>query len=117
MFALRRHNDEDNIARAILHMTLPGTKLGMAVSYGDCSNQHSGDTRHSWICLLPEASQNGDEIGILCGCPIPFVFRRSSDAKTYQIIGCCYIDNGMDGQIVEGKLEGVEWLEQDIVLI
>jgi len=117
MLTLLRHGDGNESAKALLWSTLPGMKLGMAVSYGDCSKQHSGDTRHSWICLLPEASQNGDEIGILCGCPIPFVFRRRSDAKIYQIVGCCYVDNAMDGQIIEGKLEGLEWLEEDIVLI
>jgi hypothetical protein len=31
----------------------------------------------------------------------------------YQLVGCCYVENAIDGQIVEGE----EWLEQDIILL
>jgi hypothetical protein len=85
---------KDVIAKIVLWRSLPGRKLGMALSHCDYNSQHSGEARPkgTWICLLPEASQDGDEIGILCGCPIPFVFRRDPDAEGYQVVGCCYID-------------------------
>jgi hypothetical protein len=108
---------QDIRAIVILWRTLPGRKLGMAVSHCDCSSQDPGEASPGWICLLPKASQDGDKIGILCGCPIPFVFRKDPDAEMYQVVGCCYVDNAMDGEIIEGKKEGVEWLEQDIILI
>jgi len=63
------------------------------------------------VCLLPEAVQVGIEIGIFCGCPIPFILRLPDSEMYY------YVDNAMDGQIVEGMAEGEEWLEQDIILL
>jgi Heterokaryon incompatibility protein (HET) len=101
-------------AISVLFKLLPGRRLGGARSHSDCKTESLGEARSTrgWICLLPEAAQIGDKIGIFYGCPIPFVLRRKPDCETYQLVGCCYVDNAMDGQIVEGE----EWLEQDIIL-
>jgi hypothetical protein len=108
----------DGFAVTVLWRSLPGRKLGLAESHFERENKHSGETtlRETWMCLLPEAAEEGDEVGILCGCPIPLVFRKDSDVEMYRIIGCCYVDGAMDGQIVDWKVESKQWQDTLIAL-
>lgn len=54
-------------------------------------------------CLVPSNSRVGDHVVIVQGCQIPFVLRRNSDDKGvyYRIVGCAYVHDMMDGEIVQ----------------
>jgi hypothetical protein len=106
------------IAETVLWRSLPGRKLGIALSHADQENEISNEAmaKASWMCLLPESARENDEIGILCGCRIPFVFRKDPGTEMYQVVGCCYVNGAMDGEIIEGKVEGEKWLPRDIIL-
>jgi len=54
-----------------------------------------------YLYLLPDAVEIGDRLVIINGCPIPFVLRRDASSDSYCIVGCCYIDEMMDGQAIE----------------
>jgi hypothetical protein len=104
--------------QAFFGIHYPAGLLRMALSQSHCMEESSDEVRSKagWVCLLPEEVQVGIGIGIFCGCPIPFVLRLP-DSEMYQLVGCCYVDNAMNGQIVEGMVDGEEWLEQDIILL
>ncbi|KIV92276.1 hypothetical protein PV10_06731 [Exophiala mesophila] len=59
------------------------------------------------LCLIPSEAKIGDHIVIIRGCCIPFVLREYVDGKGhyFRIVGCVYVHNMMDGQILLGK----EW--------
>jgi hypothetical protein len=61
-------------------------------------------------CQLPEQARPNDFVAIIVGCPVPFVLRPQG--KHYSLVGCCYLDDLMDGQVVEKK----DWNVQDIIL-
>ncbi|MCJ1385797.1 hypothetical protein MMC17_008921 [Xylographa soralifera] len=93
--------------RAICNRAAPFLKSLSAMSYG----KRLGITeKHGILCQLPEQAQPNDFVAIIVGCPIPFVLRPQG--KHYSLVGCCYLDNLMDGQVVEKK----EWTVQEIML-
>jgi hypothetical protein len=60
----------------------------------------------------PEA-QEGDEIAILFGAPVPFVLRRDREHNHFLLIGECYVSSIMEGEAMknldESKVEDL-WL-------
>ncbi|PVH69950.1 hypothetical protein DL98DRAFT_149793 [Cadophora sp. DSE1049] len=67
-------------------------------------------TKEGFLGLAPEEAQKSDVIAILYGCNVPVVLRPHGD--TYLLIGECYVDGIMDGEIVEGKAPRELWLEE-----
>ncbi|RFU77906.1 heterokaryon incompatibility [Trichoderma arundinaceum] len=69
------------------------------------------------IGLVPSSAENSDYIVFFKGCRFPCVARpvaRSNDEKYFKIIGDCYIDGFMDGQIKnrmasEENSHNVDW--------
>jgi hypothetical protein len=61
---------------------------------------------------LKEVLKN-DVIAILYGCDFPVVLRPCGD--NYYVIGECYVDGVMDGELVEAKERG-EYQEREITL-
>lgn len=55
--------------------------------------------REGWLALVPETVQPEDVVAILFGGLVPFILRRHGAGFT--LIGECYVENAMDGQIVK----------------
>ncbi|KAH7068440.1 heterokaryon incompatibility protein-domain-containing protein [Paraphoma chrysanthemicola] len=66
-----------------------------------------------YVGMGPTYMRPGDIVTVLCGATIPFVIRPVAGGK-YRLIGECYCDGIMDGEIVE--LRGKQGME-DIVLV
>lgn len=67
-------------------------------------------TCNGWLGLGPDHSREGDFLVILHGCNVPLLVREEEEG--YSLVGPCYIDGMMSGEIVQ---DGVEWDEITIV--
>jgi hypothetical protein len=70
-------------------------------------------TSGGYLGLAPEEVRKGDVIAVLYGCNFPVVLRPCGNG--YLVIGECYIDDVMDGELIEAKDRG-EFEERDIIL-
>ncbi|KAI0515179.1 heterokaryon incompatibility protein-domain-containing protein [Xylaria bambusicola] len=59
-------------------------------------------TENGRFAQIPQTSEVGDCICILVGGEVPFVVRPTRRG-TYTIVGECYVDGVMDGEVVEEK--------------
>jgi hypothetical protein len=70
-------------------------------------------TKHGYHGILPPLAQAGDQICIFSGAPNPFVLRSSEvessaipqSNPTYQLVGVCYVDGIMMGELREANLQ------------
>lgn len=60
-------------------------------------------TSSGLIGIAPEATQKGDVVCVLLGCPSPLILRPK-EAGHYAIVGECYIDGIMTGETFLGQL-------------
>ncbi|KAN0112520.1 HET domain containing protein [Hyaloscypha variabilis] len=68
-------------------------------------------TENGYIGLAPLNAESGDVVFIIPGVSVPFVLREEDGV--FRLVGECYVQNFMDGEIVAGLKE--PWLE-DIVI-
>ncbi|KAI1742810.1 heterokaryon incompatibility protein-domain-containing protein [Xylaria scruposa] len=65
-------------------------------------------TERGRFAIVPPLTQSGDRICALSGAPNPFVFRScnvsSNILEEYQIVGSCYVDQVMGGELAEFNL-------------
>jgi hypothetical protein len=61
-------------------------------------------TSNQRLGLLPRFSEPGDVVCILIGVSTPFVLRTTGNG-TYKLVGECYVDTVMKGQLVNGLEE------------
>lgn len=71
-------------------------------------------TTVGYLGLAPEEVQEHDVVAILYGCNFPVVLRPHGDS--YLLIGECYVDGIMDGEIMEAKERGEFCHEIEITL-
>jgi hypothetical protein len=71
-------------------------------------------TKQGYIGIGPLILQGGDICCVLFGAKTPFILRRDGDS-TYQLVGECYIEGVMGGEVIE-KMERRELQEELIVL-
>jgi Heterokaryon incompatibility protein (HET) len=94
---------------AAMHLpnSSPSSALGMAgdlasfshaVSFA-CDGRRLFVTQNGTLGIGPRALSQGDCIAILYGGSVPHVLRRRS--KMYQLVGECFLDRYMDGEVVE----------------
>ena len=69
-------------------------------------------TQHGRIGIIPPYSQKGDRICVFSGAPNPFLLRPSIDPcradrlrTAYELVGVCYIDGVMQGELQDLDLE------------
>ncbi|KAK1979394.1 hypothetical protein LZ30DRAFT_726354 [Colletotrichum cereale] len=60
-------------------------------------------TEEGWIGFGPDTMRNGDVIAVLSGGDVPFVLRPTQDG--YTLIGECYVEGIMYGEMVRAQLE------------
>jgi hypothetical protein len=70
-------------------------------------------TTGGYLGLAPEEVRESDFVGILYGCNFPVVLRPNGGC--YFVIGECYVDGVMDGELTEAKDRG-EYQEMEITL-
>ena len=84
-------------------------RWGFAMGQG-CSERKFCVTKGGYIGLVPPRSKVGDEIWIFLGAPTPYVLRRKTSNNvqerpfgelTFELVGECYVDEMMDGEIFE----------------
>ncbi|KAK0751844.1 heterokaryon incompatibility protein-domain-containing protein [Schizothecium vesticola] len=60
-------------------------------------------TNTGLVGMAPKRAEKGDVVCILLGCSIPLVLRPSpSGANTFTLVGECYLDEYMNGEILQG---------------
>ncbi|KAI0400152.1 heterokaryon incompatibility protein-domain-containing protein [Xylaria palmicola] len=67
-------------------------------------------TEHGRFSQVPLRSEPGDRVCVLLGGDVPFVIRPTGRG-TYTVVGECYVDGVMDGEIFEGQDIETEPLE------
>jgi Heterokaryon incompatibility protein (HET) len=65
-------------------------------------------TNKGYMSMVPPLAKAGDDIGIIYGAEIPFVFRR--DMNVFDLIGECYVHGIMDGEALQEKDEAMSFL-------
>jgi hypothetical protein len=70
-------------------------------------------TSTGYLGLAPAEVLKGDVIAVLYGCNFPVVLRPCEDK--FYVIGECYVDGVMDGELMDAKERG-EYQERDITL-
>ncbi|KAI1125413.1 heterokaryon incompatibility protein-domain-containing protein [Nemania abortiva] len=66
-----------------------------------------------YLGWLPKETKKGDEVFILLGSSMPCVLRKKESlSSSYSIVGPCYIDGAMNGELVKDGLRKL----QDVVL-
>jgi hypothetical protein len=58
------------------------------------------------IGLAPYATVVGDVVGVLAGADMPVVLRQVERGPKYAFVGQCFIDNVMEGEVVEASKHG-----------
>ncbi len=68
-------------------------------------------TETGYFGIVPTYAEEGDEIWAFLGAPNPVVLRKSttltdeSEETTHQLVGVCYIDGIMNGELEKAELE------------
>lgn len=64
-------------------------------------------TREGRLGLAPHEAQRGDVVCVFLGCDVPILVRPGSgnDAHTFRMVGTCYLQGVMKGEIME-------WIEK-----
>lgn len=70
---------------------------------GNVKGRASFQTRNGHIGLGPQSIRAGDQACIILGCRA-LLLLRPNDAQTYKVVGECYIDGFMEGEVLLGAL-------------
>ena len=68
-------------------------------------------TDNGYFGVAPAYAKEGDQIWAFLGGPNPFVLRASLDlaeskvTKAHQLVGVCYVDGIMHGELENARLE------------
>lgn len=67
------------------------------------------ETKEGMTGLVPRGSAVGDQILVLYGVHVPFVMRPVMRGyPPHTLVGGCYVNGIMDGEVMEGSYEEVE---------
>ena len=65
---------------------------------------------HSAVGLAPHGAREGDLVFVAVGADVPYVLRSCGDG--YELIGECYVQGIMDGEVM-----GMDWIGVQDVMI
>ena len=86
-----------------------------------CVGRNISLTMGGQFVLVPKDTQKGDIIVIIKGCQFPYVLRPvpgedGQDSNTYNIIGGCYVDDIMDGEVLQTEaFKAAGWTDINII--
>ncbi|KAF3045317.1 hypothetical protein E8E11_001892 [Didymella keratinophila] len=66
-----------------------------------CFTRRMAMLNNSRVAVLPGAAQIGDKVAAFRGGHALYLIRPLSNSEDYHLVGECYVDGWMDGQIVE----------------
>jgi hypothetical protein len=90
-------------------------------SYLACADRSLSLTRSGRPVLTPGDVQEGDIVVVVKGFNLPYVLRPApdegdQDASTYCILGSCYVEDIMDGQVFDSReFKSTGWSEVTII--
>ncbi|KAI0127415.1 heterokaryon incompatibility protein-domain-containing protein [Xylariales sp. AK1849] len=61
-------------------------------------------TEEGRLGIVPQATQQGDQVAFLLGCSAPLILRPVAGSSRHKIVGQCYIDGQMMGEAIYGPL-------------
>jgi hypothetical protein len=85
------------------------------------STQRSGQRKFAWtssrrLCLVPALTKTTDICTLIPGLKVPFILRPTDTPSHYSLVGDCYIDGIMRGELFD-DLQAREVPEQEIILV
>ncbi|QSZ33502.1 hypothetical protein DSL72_005070 [Monilinia vaccinii-corymbosi] len=69
-------------------------------------------TNEEYIGMVPCRARKGDQVWILLGCSIPLILRKWENQEEYQLIGECYLDGYMNGEVQKEVENGIRKVEE-----
>ncbi|KAK1758278.1 hypothetical protein QBC47DRAFT_374184 [Echria macrotheca] len=57
-------------------------------------------TNAGLLGMAPRDAKKGDIVCVLLGCNIPMVLRQVPDREAFQVVGECFLDGYMDGEVL-----------------
>lgn len=63
-------------------------------------------THTGLLGMAPRNARKGDIVCVLLGCNIPLLLREAPGRKTYQLVGECFVDGYMNGEILKEVDDG-----------
>jgi hypothetical protein len=81
-----------------------------------------GLSKNGLIGVFPNNTEPGDVIAVFLGGNLPFILRPTVDNE-FQLVGPCYVDKMMDGEVLELMERKDEFVEplvapfQDLVIV
>ncbi|KAG0649579.1 Heterokaryon incompatibility [Hyphodiscus hymeniophilus] len=72
-----------------------GTYMGLCAK-----NRRFCVSRKGFMGMVPPGTREGDLVAILAGAKTPYVLRKEEKGEAYQLVGECYMDEMMDGEMM-----------------
>ncbi|KAI1619917.1 heterokaryon incompatibility protein-domain-containing protein [Exophiala viscosa] len=75
-----------------------------------CNGRKFAVLEGGWIGLVPECANEGDEVWIIHGCPVPFLLRRTgtimpdTGIQPRLLVGDAYVHGVMEGEALFGNI-------------
>ncbi|KIW67178.1 hypothetical protein PV04_06449 [Phialophora macrospora] len=71
-----------------------------------------GVTDQGFMARVPDLTEEGDIIAVFLGAKTPFVLRRYEKLDAYLVVGECYVDGVMEGEVIAELTTGVRCLDE-----
>ncbi|KAI1461666.1 heterokaryon incompatibility protein-domain-containing protein [Annulohypoxylon moriforme] len=88
--------------------------LFQAALLRSCVGRRFFITKRGFIGIGPACMRSGDLVAVILGVPVPFIVRKTGDqdSENYILLGECYVDGIMEGELVQTQQKAgkeAEW--------
>ncbi|OAG34340.1 hypothetical protein AYO21_11492 [Fonsecaea monophora] len=91
--------------------TISMTDINLALA--PSSNEFKfGATDKGFMARVPIFSEDGDIVAVLLGAKAPIVLRRYAKLDAYLVVGECYVDGVMEGEVIAELTTGDRCLDE-----
>ncbi|KAI2470040.1 heterokaryon incompatibility protein-domain-containing protein [Annulohypoxylon bovei var. microspora] len=82
--------------------------LFQAALLRSCVGRRFFITERGFIGIGPACMKSGDLVVVILGVPVPFITRKTGEqeSQNYILLGECYVDGIMDGELVQMQQKG-----------
>ncbi|KAF2019158.1 HET-domain-containing protein [Aaosphaeria arxii CBS 175.79] len=95
-FPIGERNLEDFFPHSVPQARLFGSRRQLVRATLSIKNRTLAVTTSGYLCLVPDAAQEGDILVILAGCRCPMILRPRG--SFYAVVGECYAHGLMEGE-------------------